>query len=78
MLNGNGWLLSQLGGTWTLVTAGPIESAALPVVTLDNDLARDRYGLSNGGAYLVRPDQYIAARWQHFAMTDLEDTAWAS
>ncbi len=72
----NGWLLDSLDGGWNLLSGKAIEDAPLPVIVLDDDKARQRYGLSNGGAYLVRPDQYIAARWQHFTLDDLEATAW--
>jgi len=23
----------------------------------------ERYGVGNGGVYLIRPDQYVAGRW---------------
>jgi 3-(3-hydroxy-phenyl)propionate hydroxylase len=72
----NGWLLQHLHGDWALLAGSPIEDAPLPVIVLDKDTALKRYELSNGGAYLIRPDQYVAARWKHFKLNDLEATAW--
>jgi len=75
---GNGWLLQHLGSEWKLVAANPIENAPLPVVLLDSDLAKSRYDLENGGAYLIRPDQYVAGRWKHFEASKLEAMQWLS
>ena len=72
----NGWLLQNLSGNWALLSGAPIDDAPLPVIVLDKDTALGRYELSNGGAYLIRPDQYVAARWKHFQLEDLEATAW--
>lgn len=75
---GNGWLLQSLGTGWQLLAANPIDGAAIPVVLVDSELGRQRYGLENGGAYLIRPDQYVAARWKHFDLTKLEAVSWLS
>ena len=49
-----------------LLVLGPASLARLPRTTLIEDadgLVSQRYGLSAGAAYLIRPDQHIAARW---------------
>lgn len=74
----NGWLLQSLGTHWKLLVANPIKSSPIPVVHLDSDLAQMRYDLENGGAYLIRPDQYVAARWKHFDISNLEAFEWIS
>jgi len=73
---GNGWLLQNLGGDWKLLAAQPMKDVDLPVVVLEGKLAKERYGLENGGAYLVRPDQYVAGRWKHFHPEQLEGIPW--
>ncbi len=72
----SGWLLEQLGGSFVLLVAGlpvPDGMRALPDLTVlelgadfvatSDDLAR-RYDLVGGAAYLMRPDQHVAARWR--------------
>ncbi|OEY65954.1 FAD-dependent oxidoreductase [Marinobacter sp. X15-166B] len=54
-----------------LLLLGPIAPAlaGLPRTTLIEDpqkLVTQRYGLTAGACYLVRPDQHIAARWARF------------
>ena len=71
-----GWLLEVLGGSFVLLVAGlPVPDELrklddLKVLELDvdfgdatGDVAR-RYDLVGGAAYLVRPDQHVAARWR--------------
>jgi len=70
------WLLELLGGSFTLLTFGDQPKAgALPARTLTvgangirdiKGLAAQRYGAANGTTYLIRPDQYVAARWRNF------------
>ncbi len=36
-------------------------------------LVAERYGISAGGMYLIRPDQYVAARWSEVDVTKLRD-----
>ena len=69
----DGWLLSKLGWGWKLLSAAPIPDAPLPVVIVEESAARVRYDLADGGVYLIRPDQYIAARWKNFSLAKLED-----
>ncbi|MCZ4264080.1 FAD-dependent monooxygenase [Erythrobacter sp. G21629-S1] len=75
----DGWLLKRIGGGWSLLCAGPVADAPVPVIELDKDLAKQRFGLTNGGAYLIRPDRYVASRWKHFdAERDLKGMSlWA-
>ncbi|KXF78000.1 FAD-dependent oxidoreductase [Paramesorhizobium deserti] len=63
--HGDDWLLDQLHGDFVLLTRG--RSGAVPggirVIAVDG-LAAERLALPEGGACLVRPDQYVAARWK--------------
>ena len=74
-----GWLLNALGEGFTVLTAGPAPVAELGeggvrarVISVGTDLAdregvlRQRYDLLPGTTYLIRPDQYVAARWRSF------------
>ncbi|HKM62481.1 MAG TPA: FAD-dependent monooxygenase, partial [Acidisphaera sp.] len=70
---GEGWLLAELGGDFTLLVfdGAPVDmqlrtSVPVRVVTVPehNDLAWDRYDARPGTAYLVRPDQHVCARWR--------------
>ena len=75
---GEGWLLRRLGGAWRLLAAEPMPDAPLPVVVLEDDAARARYDLTPGAAYLIRPDQYVAARWKRFEIKKWEKARWPS
>ena len=71
------WLLRHLGGDFALLTLGPIDEVCpdgvRPVVvgaTSDksslsdcDELVAKRYGGPPGSAYLIRPDQHVAARF---------------
>jgi 3-(3-hydroxy-phenyl)propionate hydroxylase len=68
---GEGWLLDGLGGRFVLLADGWVGGLPDGVELLDvggdgarNALLRERYGLASGAAYLLRPDQYVAARWR--------------
>lgn len=67
---GNGWLLDRLGGHFVLLSNGPVERVPDGVEVIDvsqtspNDLVLERFGLEAGSAYLLRPDQYVAARFR--------------
>jgi 3-(3-hydroxy-phenyl)propionate hydroxylase len=65
------FLLECLGDRFTLVDFTDVENGAYGVDVLrlsprdeKHRLAAARYGCEDGGAYLVRPDQHVAARWR--------------
>jgi 3-(3-hydroxy-phenyl)propionate hydroxylase len=67
----DGWLLDHLGDRFVLLTSGwdgtvPRGVTHVDVATLGDveGLVTSRYDLLNGSAYLIRPDQYVAARWR--------------
>jgi 3-(3-hydroxy-phenyl)propionate hydroxylase len=71
------WLLNQLGQGFVLLSFGPAEPVCAGNVTarvlevgkdiqdMEGVLAA-RYDATPGTVYLVRPDQYVAARWRQF------------
>lgn len=66
-----GFLLDRLGDRFVLLADGEARPASdgLDVVQVDaigdpEELLRRRYDLEPGSAYLIRPDQYVAARWR--------------
>lgn len=65
-----GWLLDRLGGDFTLLVNGVegVEACGINIVDVAAlkgvDAIVQRYDLTAGSASLVRPDQYIAARWR--------------
>ena len=68
---GDGWLLERLGDRFVLLAeqwGGPVPEGVelVDIARVDGDLGilRQRYGLEAGSAYLLRPDQYVAARWR--------------
>lgn len=72
----DGWLLDRLGGEWRLLVAERRDDSHLPQVVLRGAEARHRYALSPGGAYLIRPDQYVAARWKTWSPERLREYPW--
>jgi 3-(3-hydroxy-phenyl)propionate hydroxylase len=68
----DGWLLRRLGGEFTLLVFGDAPAWAadvapgLRVVTVPENAtcAWQRYDAQPGTAYLIRPDQHVAARWR--------------
>ncbi len=64
---GNGWLMSALGGRMVVLGVGctpPDVAGAEPVTIAVNDHVRARYlGDAAQAVYLIRPDQVVAARW---------------
>ena len=74
-----GWLLDQLGSRFHLVTIDQdapdalviegIEIKRLALSTADDaeGYHKQRYlGDAGAAVYLVRPDQHVAARWDHY------------
>lgn len=75
-----GWLSERLGGQFVLLHAGgtkdfvgPLGLPEIPISVLGvghggvedaEGLIARRYDLSPGSAYLIRPDQHVAARWR--------------
>ncbi len=78
-----GWLLERVGIRFVLLVAGipiPHELRAVPdldVLELGVDLTdvsgnvARRYDLVGGGAYLLRPDQHVAARWRRIDASEV-------
>ncbi len=64
----DGFLLNRLGNEPVLLRFGDTTTDSVPglrTVTLPADgIAAERYAASAGTAYLVRPDQHVAARFQ--------------
>jgi 3-(3-hydroxy-phenyl)propionate hydroxylase len=76
------WLLRELGPDFTLLVWGPPLRlctglgckvlALTPAADPDGWLAK-RYDLQPGSAYLLRPDQHVAARWRRPTAAAVED-----
>ena len=63
--HGGGWLLDAIGDDFVLLARGWQGKAPAGVRVVEVEgLAAERLGLTEGAAALVRPDQYIAARWK--------------
>jgi 3-(3-hydroxy-phenyl)propionate hydroxylase len=69
------WLLGQLGRGFTLLTIDApapdhlvAHGLTLPRLALQTtpELAVRYLGAAKGAVYLIRPDQHVAARWDHF------------
>lgn len=67
------WLLNALGQGFVLLSFGATKPATavwpVPLLHLQlpaSGLAAERYGAREGSCYLIRPDQYVAARWHRF------------
>ncbi len=74
-LGNGGWLLSRLGERFKLLQFPESDDGARSLIADDgaldvirvsarDQLACERYDASGGGAYLIRPDQHVAARWR--------------
>ena len=75
--NSNEWLLEKLGNGFQIlainvetppsVCVGGICADRVTLSTEDNPALRERYlGEAEGAVYLMRPDQHVAARWDHW------------
>lgn len=70
---GDGWLLERLGDDFVLLAqdwTGPLPQG-VRLLAVDG-LAAQRLALTPGAAVLVRPDQYVAARWKSARAGDVE------
>ncbi len=72
---GQGWLLSHLGQGFILLTIGldapesvMAHGLTVPRLALEAtpELAARYLGGAKGAVYLIRPDQHVAARWDHY------------
>lgn len=67
---GDGWLLERLKAQFTLIADSYHGERPEGVAIIDladeaaSELARERLALKPGSAYLIRPDQYVAARFR--------------
>lgn len=75
---GEGWLMDRLGNRFVLLANGfgskvPEGVDLIDIADMDNCvLVCERYALASGAAYLLRPDQYVAARFQDPTSKDIE------
>jgi 3-(3-hydroxy-phenyl)propionate hydroxylase len=74
---GNAWLLEQLGRGFVLLSFGPAAPVTVGNITAEvlevgkdiidvQGVLTERYDGQPGTVYLIRPDQYVAARWRQF------------
>jgi 3-(3-hydroxy-phenyl)propionate hydroxylase len=76
---GEGWLLERLGGRFVMLTNGDpgFILPGLEMLDISDDahteLLIERYALTPGAAYLLRPDQYVAARWKSPSRTAIAE-----
>lgn len=66
---GSEWLFDYLGDAFLLLAYGwagrEIDGLKIINVGASETLIIERYNLEPGSAYLIRPDQHVAARWRH-------------
>lgn len=75
----DGWLLELLQGKLVFLTNGSQATAPAGVQVIDiavlprSEAVKDRYALEPGAGTLLRPDQYVAARWKQPVPEDVQD-----
>ena len=74
---GDQWLLGRLGrgfvllaNGWTGAVPDGVELIDIASLPAGAQLVVDRYQLQPGSSYLIRPDHYVAARWQQQPSSD--------
>ena len=74
---GDQWLLGRLGrgfvllaNGWTGAVPDGVELIDIARLPAGSQLVVDRYQLQPGSSYLIRPDHYVAARWQQQPSSD--------
>lgn len=73
----HGFLLQKLSGEFALLVNGEAPQSSVDLTTIDTrevdaqGRLSIRYDLQPGNAYLLRPDQYVAARWRQPAAEDI-------
>ncbi|MSP50567.1 MAG: FAD-dependent oxidoreductase [Alphaproteobacteria bacterium] len=72
--DGKIWLLPRLGGSgFTLLRFGPgLDGPVRTVEAPADGIAAARYDACAGTAYLIRPDQHVAARWRQPSRAGIE------
>ncbi len=73
-----GWLLNRLGNGFTLlclntlISYPDLQQVAFAGTEIGAELRARYLGKHNGAAYLIRPDQHIAARWLAPGIADID------
>ena len=67
------WVLGALGNSFKLLHFGnnPPNTSMEIISVPTTGLAAERYDAVDGGTYLIRPDQVVAARWKNASKSDV-------
>ncbi|WP_299472196.1 FAD-dependent oxidoreductase [uncultured Roseibium sp.] len=80
----DGWLLDQLGSEFFLLGCGvevpagielngvPVKGLTVASDEISPELVQRYLGNAAAAVYLIRPDQHVAARWQHYDQDMIE------
>jgi 3-(3-hydroxy-phenyl)propionate hydroxylase len=69
---------SQSGLRVVAISGGPLAANGTPVLIDSDGLAKTRYAAGGGGAYLIRPDQHVAARFRDLDPAAVAIALWRS